>query len=114
MCSIGRRRQPASTTVSPPPTARALKVFLRSVGEGAQQRPGPPRVLVASARAVRGLELGDAEPGCRYFSHSFRFLNCILCASCDSPEIMLGDDTYASFQRVSEDESVLRTGVLAR
>ncbi len=45
--------------------ARALKVFLRPVGEGAQQRPGPPRVLVASARAVRGLELGDAEPGCR-------------------------------------------------
>ena len=58
--------------------------------------------------------LCDAEPGCKYFSHSFRFSNCILCASCDNPEIMLGDDTYASFQRVTEDESVLRTGVLAR
>ena len=58
--------------------------------------------------------LCDAEPGCKYFSHSFRFSNCILCASCDNPEIMLGDDTYASFQKVTEDESVLRTGVLAR
>ena len=60
--------------------------------------------------------LCDAEPSgrCRYFSHSFRFSNCILCASCDHPEIMLGDDTYASFQRSDEDATRLRTGVLAR
>ena len=55
--------------------------------------------------------LCDAEPGCRYFSHSFRFEICILCAACDKPEIMLGDDTYASFQRATEDERVLYTGV---
>jgi hypothetical protein len=58
--------------------------------------------------------LCEAEPSgrCRYFSHSFRFNICILCASC-SPEIMLGDDTYASFQRTTEDPSTLYTGVLA-
>jgi hypothetical protein len=58
--------------------------------------------------------LCDAEPSgrCRYFSHSFRFNNCILCAAC-VPEIMLGDDSYASFQRISEDPAVLYTGTLA-
>ena len=58
--------------------------------------------------------LCDAHPSgrCRYFSHSFRFNNCILCASC-VPEIMLGDDTYASFQRATEDPTVLYSGVLA-
>ena len=56
--------------------------------------------------------LCDAEPRCKYFSHSFRFNSCILCAACQ-PEIMLGDDTFASFQRVTEDASVLYTGVLA-
>ena len=58
--------------------------------------------------------LCDAEPSgrCRYFSHSFRFQNCILCAACE-PEIMLGDDTYASFQRATEDPTQLYTGVLA-
>jgi hypothetical protein len=54
----------------------------------------------------------EAHPSgrCRYFSHSFRFSNCILCAAC-VPEIMLGDDTYASFQRSTEDPSVLYSGV---
>ena len=58
--------------------------------------------------------LCDAHPSgrCRYFSHSFRFNNCILCARC-VPEVMLGDDTFASFQRISEDPSTLYTGVLA-
>ena len=38
--------------------------------------------------------------------------DCILCAKCE-PEIALGDDTYASFQRITEDATVLYTGVLA-
>ena len=50
--------------------------------------------------------------GCRYFTHSIRFQMCILCAACE-PEIALGDDTFASFQRVSEDPTQLYTGVLA-
>ena len=56
----------------------------------------------------------DAHPSgrCRYFSHSFRFNSCLICASC-VPEIMLGDDTYASFQRVTEDAATLYTGILA-
>ena len=56
-------------------------------------------------------KLCDADARCRYFSHSFRFNSCIICASC-SPEVMLGDDTWASFQRVSEDASTLYTGAL--
>ena len=48
--------------------------------------------------------LCDAEPSgrCRYFTHSIRFKMCILCAACE-PEIALGDDTFASFQRATED-----------
>ena len=58
--------------------------------------------------------LCDAEPSgrCRYFTHSLRFQMCILCAACE-PEIALGDDTFASFQRSTEDPSALYTGVLA-
>ena len=58
--------------------------------------------------------LCDAEPSgrCRYFTHSIRFKMCILCAACE-PEIALGDDTFASFQRVTEDPTTLYTGVLA-
>jgi len=56
----------------------------------------------------------DAHPSgrCKFFSHSFRFSSCILCATCQ-PEIMLGDDTYASFQRADMDVATLYTGVLA-
>ena len=58
--------------------------------------------------------LCDAEPSgrCRYFTHSIRYQMCSLCAACE-PEIALGDDTFASFQRVSEDPSTLYTGILA-
>ena len=58
--------------------------------------------------------LCDAEPSgrCRYFTHSIRFKMCILCAACE-PEIALGDDTFASFQRATEDATTLYTGVLA-
>lgn len=57
----------------------------------------------------------DADPSCKYFSHfshSFRFSSCITCRTCE-PEIMLGDDTYASFQRTTEDATTLYQGVLA-
>ena len=56
----------------------------------------------------------DAEPSgrCRFFTHSIRFQMCILCAACE-PEIALGDDTFASFQRATEDPATLYTGVLA-
>ena len=57
--------------------------------------------------------LCDAEPRCRFFSHSFRSNLCVLCESCE-PEILLGDDTFASFQRVAVDPSVLYEGKLAR
>jgi len=55
--------------------------------------------------------LCDRQPGCRFFSHSVRWQNCILCAAC-VPEIALGDDTYASFEHVSEDPATLYTGNL--
>jgi hypothetical protein len=60
--------------------------------------------------------LCDAHPSgrCHYFSHSFRNFVCILCESCQ-PEILLGDDTFASFQRVTEEPTTLYdAGVLAR
>ena len=49
---------------------------------------------------------------CRFFSHSVRWKNCLICSAC-VPEIMLGDDTYASFERSTEDPTKLYTGVLA-
>ena len=48
-----------------------------------------------------------------FFSHSVRSNLCVLCESCE-PEILLGDDTFASFQRVAVDPSVLYEGKLAR
>ena len=53
----------------------------------------------------------NEHPSCRYFSHSVKYQNCLLCASC-TPEIMLGDDTFASFQRAEEDPRKAYTGVL--
>jgi len=55
--------------------------------------------------------LCDRHPSgrCRFFSHSVRWKNCLLCARC-VPEIMLGDDTFASFERATEDPSILFTG----
>ena len=52
----------------------------------------------------------DRTPGCRFFSHSVRWQNCLLCAAC-VPEIMLGDDTcapsrLASFNTVPRDLSM--------
>ena len=35
--------------------------------------------------------------------------DCLLCASC-VPEVMIGDDTFASFARANEDQTVLYTG----
>ena len=55
--------------------------------------------------------LCDHQPGCNFFSHSVRWQICILCSAC-VPEIMLGDDTYASFERATEDPAVLYTGTL--
>ena len=69
-----------------------------------------PKRYAAWPRACEAL--CDAEPRCRYFSHSFRSNLCVLCDSC-WPEILLGDDTFASFQRVSEDATVKYEGVLA-
>lgn len=70
------------------------------------------RNFAAWPRACEALCNAEPSGRCRYFSHSFRFNNCILCTSC-VPEIMLGDDTYASFQRATEDPTTLYTGVLA-
>ena len=56
--------------------------------------------------------LCEQQPGCRFFSHSVRWQNCIICATC-VPEIMLGDDTYASFERSTEDPTKQYVGVLA-
>jgi len=67
--------------------------------------------FAAWPRACEALCEGDPTGRCRYFSHSFRSNHCVLCAAC-VPEILLGDDTYASFQRVTEDPTVLYTGVL--
>ena len=55
--------------------------------------------------------LCDREPGCRFFSHSVRASYCVVCAACE-PQILLGDDTFASFERVTEDPTVLYEGVL--
>ena len=48
---------------------------------------------------------------CRFFSHSVKWKNCLICAAC-VPEVMLGDDTFASFARASEDPATLYTGRL--
>lgn len=56
--------------------------------------------------------LCERTAGCKFFSHSVRWAQCILCSAC-VPEIMLGDDTFASFERATEDPAVMFTGVLA-
>lgn len=53
--------------------------------------------------------LCDSFGECRYFSHSTKWRQCILCRACH-PEIMIGDDTFASFQRASESAEQSFTG----
>ena len=47
---------------------------------------------------------------CRFFSHSFVWQSCIFCATCDVPEIMIGDGSQSSYQLASEDPARLYTG----
>ena len=58
--------------------------------------------------------LCDQHPSgrCRFFSHSVRWQNCIICSECVA-EIALGDDTYASFEKATEDPAKLYSGLLA-
>ena len=39
-------------------------------------------------------------PGCRFFSHSLIHKNCIHCATCDQPEVPVGDGSYSSWEYV--------------
>ena len=70
------------------------------------------RDFAAWPAACEALCEADPTGRCRYFTHSIRFQFCILCAACN-PEIALGDDTFSSFQRATEDPAVLYTGTLA-
>ena len=47
---------------------------------------------------------------CQFFSHSLFFRNCMLCNACN-PEIPIGDGSWSSFERVSQDPTILYTGV---
>ena len=52
-------------------------------------------VVAIGLRAVLTSQLDDLDPA-----------ECILCAAC-VPEIMIGDDSFASFERGTEDPAVL-------
>jgi len=67
--------------------------------------------LEFSARAMwpsacEGLCTDHSSGRCRFFSHSVTWQRCILCTAC-VPEIMIGDDSFASFQRATEDPARL-------
>ena len=94
----------------PPNANPAVRCCRNIVGANGTLSFSPKR-FAAWPRACEAL--CDAEPRCRFFSHSFRSNLCVLCESCE-PEILLGDDTFASFQRVAVDPSVLYEGKLAR
>ncbi len=72
-------------------------------------RQTPFRQLPDRRRFVRSLTDADSNRASSLVPRPVA--GCVLCASC-VPEILLGDDTWASFQRVTEDPAALYTGVL--